>query len=73
MKKLTAKEVKMLKLLLEGKQRKDIVYELQTSEGNVSFRIHRIFEKMGVNNCREIFAMFLDKEKVNKFLTEIEK
>lgn len=58
---LTARELEVLKYLLQDRKRKDIAEELNVSENTVKKHTSHIFAKLQVANRRELFSKIQEK------------
>ena len=51
---LTRRETELVHLLAKGLRNKEIAFQLGITEGTVKIHLHRIYEKLGINNRIEL-------------------
>jgi two-component system NarL family response regulator len=56
---LTARELDVLRLLVEGSRNKEISAQLHISHGTVRFHVDNIFQKLGVSSRTEAVRLAL--------------
>jgi two-component system nitrate/nitrite response regulator NarP len=54
---LTPRENAIARLIAKGMRNKEVASELELTEGTVKVWLHRIYEKLGVNNRTELALM----------------
>ena len=65
-KSLTAKEIEVLEILLDGKNRKEIAEELNLSANTIKTHIAHIYKKFDVSSKEELITI-ADKSKISEF------
>jgi two-component system nitrate/nitrite response regulator NarP len=58
---LTPRENAIARLIAKGMRNKEVASELELTEGTVKVWLHRIYEKLGVNNRTELALMVRDQ------------
>jgi RNA polymerase sigma factor (sigma-70 family) len=59
---LTQRETQIVRLVCEGFSNKEIARRMGVSEGTIKFRLHYIYQKLGLNNRTSLATLALRAE-----------